>query len=95
MSSIKTEDLSPLPFFAHFLESQFSKDLTREEMKAIRGGSVVTMAAPSDQEGVPTGELPDIQALIRDVTGRVSQLPGIRPQPVTLMYPSDGEIIPL
>jgi hypothetical protein len=50
MSDVKIKDLSPVPFFAHFLEGQFPRELTGEEMKALRGGSAVTMAAPSDQD---------------------------------------------
>jgi|ERR1700674_608005 len=97
MSDVKIEDLSPVPFFAHFLEGQFSKDLTEEEMKAMRGGSVVTMAAPSDQEGVPIGELPDFQKLIRSIGERSGLVPSnlFPGNPVTLAYPSDGENAPL
>lgn len=98
MSDIKIEDLSPVPFFAHFLEGQFSKTLTEEEMKALRGGSSVTMAAPSDQEGLSTGmpmpNMPDIQELLRSgfahIPGRPSAL-----SPVTQAYPSDGETFDL
>jgi len=94
MSDVKIKDLSPVPFFAHFLEGQFSKDLTEEEMKAVRGGSGVTMAAPSDQEGVPIGELPDIQALLRSGIAHLPSNP-LTPSPVTMAYPSDGEVAPL
>jgi hypothetical protein len=89
MSDVKIKDLPPVPFFARFLEGQFSNDLSEEEMKAIRGGSVVTMAAPSDQEGVPIGELPcpDIRKMIEN------GFPGCPPAGnlVTMAYPSDGE----
>ena len=97
MSDFKIDDLSPVPFFAHFLEGQFSKDLTAEEMKAIRGGSVVTLVAPSDQEGAPSGEFPDIQELIRHINEQVRHVPRIPlpGQPTTLAYPSDGESGPI
>ena len=39
MSEVKLEDLSPAPFFARFLEDQFARPLTTDEMKAVRGGS--------------------------------------------------------
>lgn len=96
MSDVKIEDLSPVPFFAHFLEGQFSKDLTEEEMKAVRGGSVVTMAAPSDQEVVPVVKLPDIQELLRNAIKAHGQVPGnpLPGNPVTMAYPSDGEAVP-
>src|SRR5215510_8896571 len=97
MSDVKIEDLSPVPFFAHFLEGQFSKDLSAEEMKAVLGGSIVTMVAPSDQEGMPVGEVPDIQELLRRVRERVGQIPSLPlpGSPVTLAYPSDQEGVPL
>lgn len=94
MSNVKIEDMSPVPFFAHFLEGQFSRELTGEEMKALRGGSAVTMAAPSDQEGVPIGQVPDIQALLRSGLAHVRNNPLTR-LPVTMAYPSDGEVAPL
>jgi Serine endopeptidase inhibitors len=97
MSDVKIQDLSPVPFFAHFLEGQFCKELTAEQMKAVLGGSVVTMAAPSDQEGMPVGELPDAQELLRRIGERVGQIPGhpFPGSPVTLAYPSDHETVPL
>jgi len=91
MSDVKIKDLSPVPFFAHFLEGQFSRELTGEEMKAVRGGSAVTMAAPSDQEGVPIGVLPDIQALLPSELAHFRNNP-LTPHPVTMAYPSDGEV---
>lgn len=39
MSDVKFEDLPPAPFFARFLEQQYARPLTEEEMKAVRGGS--------------------------------------------------------
>ena len=39
MSEVKFEDLSPAPFFARFLENQFARPLSADEMKAVRGGS--------------------------------------------------------
>jgi hypothetical protein len=92
MSDFKIEDLTPAPFFAHFLEGQFSKDLTAEEMQALRGGSS-TLAGSSDQEGIPVGELPDLQALIRRFSERGIQVPGYPPATnvVTQAYPSDGD----
>ena len=97
MSDVKIEDLPPVPFFAHFLEGQFSRNLTAEEMKVLRGGSSTTLAYPSDQEGAPVGVLPDIQDLIRRAGEGVGQVPSY-PLPgnqVTLAYPSDGESAPL
>jgi hypothetical protein len=94
MSDVKIKDLSPVPFFAHFLEGQFPRELTGEEMKALRGGSAVTMAAPSDQEGVPIGELPDTQGLLRSGLVPIRTNP-VTPHPVTMAYPSDGEVAPV
>ena len=93
MSDVKIKDLSPVPFFAHFLEGQFPRELTGEEMKALRGGSAVTMAAPSDQEGLPIGLLPDIPSLFPGGLASIHTNP-VTPHPVTMVYPSDGEIIP-
>jgi hypothetical protein len=98
MSDVKLKDLSPVPFFAHFLEGQFSRDLAEEEMKSIRGGmTIATMAYPSDQEGIPLGQLPDQGALMRLVGERLGQIPGasLPPSAVTLAYPSDQEVVPL
>lgn len=97
MSDVKIEDLPPVPFFAHFLEGQFSRELTAEEMKAVLGGSIVTMVAPSDQEGTPVGEIPDARELLRRVRDLVGQIPGhsLPGRLVTLAYPSDGEVAPL
>jgi hypothetical protein len=39
MSEVKLEDLTQAPFFARFLEDQFARPLTEDEMKAVRGGS--------------------------------------------------------
>lgn len=98
MSDVKLKDLSPVPFFAHFLEGQFSRDLTEEEMKVIRGGvATTTQAHPSDQGDVSIGLLPNQQALLRLVNQQLGQLPG-HPFPgtvVTLAYPSDQENQPL
>ena len=96
MSDIKIENLSPVPFFARFLEGQFSKDLTQEEMKAILGGAnMVTQAAPSDSDAVmvfpPIGQLPDVQAMIprlRELSGEVPNFP------ITAAYPSDQAVLP-
>ena len=96
MSDIKVDDLPPAPFFARFLEGQFSRDLTAEELKALRGGAAVTMAYPSDQEGMETYKLPTIEDLQR----LMGQFPGGPSAPggpagpcpvVTMAYPSDGE----
>jgi hypothetical protein len=96
MSSVKFEDLSPVPFFARFLEGQSIKEMTREELKAVCGGTAVTMAAPSDQEGVPSGNYPEaIGEIIRRALEGIPSSPGV-PGPaespiVTMAYPSDGE----
>jgi hypothetical protein len=39
MSDVKVQDLPPEPFFARYLEDQFTRPLTEGEMKAVRGGS--------------------------------------------------------
>ncbi len=50
MPPVKIENLAPMPFFARFLEGQYS-ELTPEQMKNLRGGaSMVTQAAPSDSD---------------------------------------------
>ncbi|WP_321924961.1 microviridin/marinostatin family tricyclic proteinase inhibitor [Paraburkholderia guartelaensis] len=96
MANVKIETEEPVPFFSHFLEGQFSRNLTAEEMHAIRGGAVVTMVAPSDQEGVPVGELPDFLGMFRHMGLPMGQMPGMPTPPVTTMaYPSDSEVIPL
>jgi len=91
MSDVKIEDLSPVPFFAHFLESHFSRNLTAEEMKALRGGS----CTPNEMDAeAPIWGLPDVPGLIRRL-GPVGQVPGNPLPPVTMAYPSDGEVVPL
>lgn len=96
MSDVKIRDLPPVPFFAHFLEGQFSKDLTAREMKAVRGGSVVTLAYPSDQEGAHVREFPDIKELLRNAGWPFNQAPSdpAPGNPVTMAYPSDQENVP-
>ncbi|MEM5406301.1 MULTISPECIES: microviridin/marinostatin family tricyclic proteinase inhibitor [Paraburkholderia] len=92
MSDVKIENQEPVPFFSHFLEGQFSRNLTAAEMQAIRGGAVVTMMAPSDQEGMPVGELPDFLGMLRHMGWPMGQMPGAPTSPVTTMaYPSDSE----
>ncbi|BAZ07397.1 microviridin/marinostatin family tricyclic proteinase inhibitor [Calothrix sp. NIES-3974] len=45
----------PTPFFARYLEAQL-QDLSEAEIEAISGGGMaVTLAYPSDQEGVEGG----------------------------------------
>lgn len=96
MSDIKIDDLPPAPFFARFLEGQFARELTAEEMKAVSGGSAVTMAAPSDQEGADIYKLPDLEDL-RRLIGQFPGSPSVPGGPagpcpiVTMAYPSDGE----
>ena len=55
MSEVKLDDLSPAPFFARFLEDQFARPLTADEMKAVRGGS----SALEQDMVVRTTTLPD------------------------------------
>ena len=102
MSNVKFEDLAPAPFFARFLEGQSIKEMTREELKAVCGGTAVTMAAPSDQEGVPVGEYPEAigDMIHRALEGIPSspRFPGSSgPTIVTMAYPSDSEagVLPL
>jgi hypothetical protein len=81
MSNVKVADLSPVPFFARFLEGQFSKDLTQEEMRSMRGGSAVTMAYPSDSDAAeirpPVEQWPGLEELIRRATAGLGQLPSL------------------
>ena len=80
MSNVKVADLSPVPFFARFLEGQFSDELTPEQMKRVCGGSSeTTMAAPSDSDGAEINPSPwaDVQALIRRATASLGQLPSL------------------
>jgi Serine endopeptidase inhibitors len=97
MSKVKVEDLSPAPFFARFLEGQSIEEMSREAMKAVCGGAVVTMAAPSDQEGAPLGELPgSLQDMIRRALEGGKRPSSRSPMfpcgpAVTMAYPSDGE----
>lgn len=50
MPPIKIDELAPIPFFARFLEGQYT-ELTSEQMRNLHGGtSVVTQAAPSDSD---------------------------------------------
>ena len=96
MSDIKVDDLPPAPFFARFLEGQFSRDLNDEELKAIRGGAAVTLAYPSDQEGTETHKLPTVEDL-RRLMGQFPVSPGAPGGPagpcpiVTMAYPSDSD----
>jgi hypothetical protein len=79
MSDFKVEDLSPVPFFAHFLEGQFAKDMTQEQMKAIRGGAVMTTTNSYDD-----GELPDPQQLLNELLhGQFPGMPFPFPGPIT------------
>jgi hypothetical protein len=73
MSHVKITDLSSVPFFARFLEGQFSNDLTPEEMKRIRGG--MTILPGSDP--APQMHWPDLQELIRQATAALGQLPSL------------------
>jgi hypothetical protein len=97
MSNVKIEDLSPAPFFARFLEGQSVEDMSRDEMKAVYGGTIVTTAAPSDQEGAPGGEFSEsFQDMILHALGggRAPSSPGLfpcGPAVVTMAYPSDNE----
>ncbi len=61
MSEREKQDLtsSAVPFFARYLEGQFSEDLSVEEMEKVTGGSeVVTQRYPSDQEDAVTLAFP-------------------------------------
>lgn len=104
MSDLKIKDLPPAPFFARFLEGQYDKEMTREEMQAVNGGTAVTTAFPSDQEGVPGGQIPEQFAeLIRSARGRFPSMPGYPSTPgfpnppgsemVTQAYPSDSDVV--
>ena len=82
MSKVKLADLSPVPFFARFLEGQFSDDLTPEQMKRVCGGSSeTTMAAPSDSDyaeiNPPMQPWADLQELIRRATATLGPLPSL------------------
>ena len=82
MSKVKLADLSPVPFFARFLEGQFSDDLTPEQMRRVCGGSSeTTMAAPSDSDyaeiNPPVQAWVDVQGLIRRATASLGQLPSL------------------
>jgi hypothetical protein len=104
MSEVKIENLSPTPFFARFLEGQFAKPLTDKQMQAIRGGMVVTQAAPSDQENVPVDAAPDHAGWMRQPALPLPVLPVLPAMPrydlpiggpTTLAYPSDQENVPV
>jgi Serine endopeptidase inhibitors len=58
MSNVKFEDLAPAPFFARFLEGQSIKEMTREELKSVCGGTAVTMAAPSVRKACRVASTP-------------------------------------
>ncbi|MGI9292570.1 MAG: microviridin/marinostatin family tricyclic proteinase inhibitor [Pseudomonadales bacterium] len=104
MSDLKIKDLPPAPFFARFLEGQFDKEMTREEMQAVQGGTMVTNAFPSDQEGVPGGYVPeDIAEWIRRAREGFPSMPDLPSMPgypkppgsemVTLAAPSDSDMV--
>jgi len=46
MPNVEIKNLPPTPVCAHLGEVRFSDDLTKERMKAIRGGLAVTNFAP-------------------------------------------------
>lgn len=97
MSNIKLDDLAPAPFFARFLEGQFSRELSAEEMKALLGGAAI-MAGGCYGEPY---KLPGVEELQRLAGGQWGGgAPGgpagpcgpAGPAPVvTMAYPSDGE----
>jgi hypothetical protein len=96
MSDIRIDDLSPTPFFARFLEGQFAKPLTDEEMKGLRGGFGPN-AGPADEprpicEG--TGAPPSMEELLRNAFKGFPFDP-VAPSPVTMAYPSDQANVPV
>ncbi|NET67137.1 MAG: microviridin/marinostatin family tricyclic proteinase inhibitor [Moorea sp. SIO1G6] len=82
MSDMKNPENNPqaVPFFARYLEGQFIEDLSKEEMEAVKGGTVlppqrgITTKYPSDREDW----LPVTLKFRDDVF-------------VTLKYPSDND----
>ena len=69
MSNIKVDDLRPPLHSACSLEGQSSKELTTEEMQALRGGA----AAPAPQGATPSCTVPgmdDLWRLANEAPGR-------------------------
>ena len=102
MSKLKINNLNPkpAPFFARYLEAQYSEELSAEQQRAICGGSMVTtLKAPSDHEDVPEMRMPPLTHLwdqlgkLPDILSTPSK-PGNEPRYVTNMYPSDNESVP-
>ena len=98
MSEVKVEDLSPAPFLARFLEDQCARPLTAEEMKAVRGGSLVVnkvMADPPDWMGgwphLPPG-LPSYPPVHHPPGGPAG--PCGPAQETTMAFPSDTAVMP-
>jgi len=99
MSDVKLEELSPAPFFARFLEAQFARPLTADEMKAVRGGS-----SALEQDLVHTispAEYPEwMRAGLAGMPGIVNAVPlalwsPMREAPETTMAaPSDNVAVP-
>lgn len=103
MSNLKIKDIALVPYFARFLEGQYSAEMTAEEMQAVKGGNAFTQAYPSDQEGAADGGIDEsISEWIQQALhGRPSlPLQGIPMYPslpgsemVTNAYPSDSDIV--
>ena len=108
MSDVKYEDLPPAPFFARFLEQQFARPLTAEEMKAVRGGSdpraqdnIVANPGPGPFPGwmnwSPAWPAVPCEPSVPGIPGGAAGFPctPAGASPVTMAYPSDSVGIPM
>lgn len=101
MSKLRIKDIPPAPYFARFLEGQFSGEMTEQEMQAVKGGSYVTLAYPSDQDSVPSESISDLfqHALNGKLSLPLPVIPQHAPPPgaemVTMAYPSDTDTVEL
>ncbi|NEO80783.1 MAG: microviridin/marinostatin family tricyclic proteinase inhibitor [Moorea sp. SIO4G3] len=74
------ENSQAVPFFARYLEGQFIEDLSKEEMEAVKGGTILppvrgfTTKYPSDRD-----DLYSVTLKFRDDVV------------VTMKYPSDND----
>lgn len=89
------KDEKALPFFARFLEGQFSeelKDLSEEEMEGVQGGLKIAKRRIHD---IPDGIVTTLKypSDNEDGSGSTTPIPIDTTIPMTKKYPSDHEDI--
>lgn len=100
MSDIEIKDL-PAPFFARYLEGQERGTLSRKQMQAVRGGTIVSSWDRSDHIDGGGGLADRIQERVREALGEAGVGPvdppwgpfPTEPEYVTLAAPSDSDLV--